>query len=204
MPETKLTWLLLAGFGVVVLLVFVAVAEQLLRSGGGLRKRLKAAGFRVLSNVRLPNWGAGTKQVDHVVATAAGIVCIELRDDGGIIEGALEDRMWTHRSRWSEFRFVNPVLQQRRYLERLRRIGLGVPVHGIVVFPDAAEFAGGVPNGVCHQRDLEETLRPYCLAEGDETTAEQALRTLQRRLRARGSAESDALRRKDEAPQTQS
>lgn len=178
MSDSTLTWALLAGFGFVAVLVLLAGAEEFFRGHGAVGKRLRAAGFRFRRNLQVPDGRGGWRKVDYVLATTAGLVCIEVRDYTGTVEGGAGDRMWTHASRMDKFRFLNPLDGQRVYIDAIASLCPGVPVHGMVLFPDQATFAGEMPPGVHKNGDLELALREFCEDWGDDTVIEQALKKL--------------------------
>ncbi|MEJ2161152.1 MAG: nuclease-related domain-containing protein [Chromatiales bacterium] len=191
MSDSTLTWSLLAGFGVVGILVVLAAAEEFLRGRGAVGKRLRAAGFRFRRNLRVPDERGGDRVVDYVVATTAGLVCIELRDYTGAVEGNAADRMWSHSARMETFRFLNPATRQRAYLDVIAGLCPGVPVHGLILFSDQATLVGDMPPGVHLNANLEIALREFSEDWGDDSVIEQALKKLKpglARLRKEGTS----------------
>ena len=191
MSDSTLTWSLLAGFGVVGILVVLAAAEEFLRGRGAVGKRLRAAGFRFRRNLRVPDERGGDRAVDYVVATTAGFVCIELRDYTGAVQGNAADRMWSHSARMETFRFLNPVTRQRAYLDVIAGLCPGVPVHGLILFSDQATLVGDMPPGVHLNANLEIALREFSEDWGDDSVIEQALKKLKpglARLRKEGTS----------------
>lgn len=189
MSDSTLTWSLLAGFGVVGILVVLAAAEEFLRGRGAVGKRLRAAGFRFRRNLRVPDERGADRVVDYVIATTAGLVCIELRDYTGAVEGNAADRMWSHSARMETFRFLNPVTRQRAYLDVIAGLCPGVPVHGLILFSDQATLVGDMPRGVHLNANLEIALREFAEDWGDDSVIEQALKKLKpglARLRKEG------------------
>jgi hypothetical protein len=189
MSDSTLTWSLLAGFGVVGILVALAAAEEFLRGRGAVGKRLRAAGFRFRRNLRVPDERGADRVVDYVIATTAGLVCIELRDYTGAVEGNAADRMWSHSARMETFRFLNPVTRQRAYLDVIAGLCPGVPVHGLILFSDQATLVGDMPPGVHLNANLEIALREFSEDWGDDSVIEQALKKLKpglARLRKEG------------------
>lgn len=191
MSDGILTWSLLAGFGVVGILIALAATEEFLRGRGAVGKRLRAAGFRFRRNLRVPDERGGDRVVDYVVATTAGLVCIELRDYTGAVEGNAADRMWSHSARMETFRFLNPATRQRAYLDVIAGLCPGVPVHGLILFSDQATLVGDMPPGVHLNANLEIALREFSEDWGDDSVIEQALKKLKpglARLRKEGTS----------------
>ncbi len=190
-----LTWSLLAGFGLVAILVMLAATEEFFRGRGAVGKRLRAAGFHFHRNLAVPDGRGGRRVIDYVVATQAGLVCIELRDYNGTVEGGSEDKMWSHTSRLEKFRFLNPATHQRAYLDLVAGLCPGVPVHGLILFSDQVTFAGQQPAGTYLNRDLELALREFSGDWDDDSVIEQALKNLKpglARLQEEGAVAEEA------------
>ena len=82
--------------------------------------------------------------IDHILITRGGVFVIETKANKGIISGEESDEYWTAiKEEWQEDKtFRNPVIQNRRHINHLRRmLGQNAPkMYSLVVFPAAASL----------------------------------------------------------------
>lgn len=83
-------------------------------------------------------------QIDAVVATSAGIIVFEIKRYGGWIFGTGYQREWTQVLAFGKekHRFYNPVIQNKRHIENLKRqLNQGnVPFFSVIVFYGDCKF----------------------------------------------------------------
>ncbi len=83
-------------------------------------------------------------QIDLVVATKVGIIVIEVKDYGGWIFGNAHNTQWTQgMRRGQKFRFYNPIMQNNRHIEELRKQSKqfqNLPIYSVIVFHGSCEL----------------------------------------------------------------
>lgn len=84
-------------------------------------------------------------QIDVVVATAVGLIVIEVKDYSGWIFGSGENQNWTQVLAYGreKYRMYNPVIQNRKHIEALRKLSpqfATIPMFNVVVFYGECEI----------------------------------------------------------------
>lgn len=82
-------------------------------------------------------------QVDALAVTDVGIIVFEVKDYSGWIFGNGTQRRWCQIFRQSKYQFYNPILQNNRHIEVLRkklRLVADVPFYSVVVFYGSCVF----------------------------------------------------------------
>jgi hypothetical protein len=143
---------------------------------------LKRIGFPALHNVILR--GAGwSVEFDHVVRVPSGIVVLETKTFGGMIEGQLDFPVWTQRTVGGVEvgGLANPVLQNQAHVSALEGFldDLRVPICGYVVSAGGARFAPEIVDAVVSVRDLRWVLS-ICFADPSPRVLDAAWRLLER------------------------
>lgn len=145
--------------------------------------------YGVLHDLLLPCDDGRTTQIDHIVCTPSGIFVIETKNYAGWIYGKAGDAQWIQSlNRYSKFRFQNPILQNVRHVNAVRRIVSGVPVRNVVVFVNG-HFPNGRPDGVFATAELEHFIRSFA---GEANRSDPA--ALQQKLHAAALKSPDARR----------
>ena len=121
-------------------------------------RELGKLGAAVLNDFVLPDGKGGLTQIDHVALTGAGLLVVETKNYSGQIFGTERDRQWTQKLGPTTHRFQNPLLQNSLHVKAVEALQLEVPVHGMVVFTNAARFPKGLPVGVSQLWRLEDDL----------------------------------------------
>jgi hypothetical protein len=106
----------------------------------------------------------GTTQIDHVLVSRFGVFVIETKDYSGWIIANAADDQWTQVLFNRQFRFQNPIFQNKRHVRAVQGLLDFVPpdaVTSIVVFAGDAEFKTETPHGVTAIGHLVEYLRQH-------------------------------------------
>lgn len=152
---------------------------------------LARAGFPALHDVIVRD-ARGVTQVDHLVWLADGIAVLETKAHGGTVTGDVWGQHWVQEFRGGRVRtaFPNPVRQNHRHVRAVRGVaGVGVPVHGLVVFSGAARFCGGLGRAVVDLERLPARLRDGRAVSCDVRRLDAAWRAL-----TVAAAQGEALR----------
>lgn len=160
-----------------------------------LRRRLCGLGFPVLSDLIIEATDGTLTQIDHVILTARGIVAIEVKNYAGVIFGTASDRQWTQIIGRQRFRFQNPLRQNFKHTEAVRRL-IRAPVGTLVVFVGGARFPNGMPDKVLTLGQFNPHLAALGLPhEGDQQApAWQRLKEAAQQGRSRKAEHKASLR----------
>ena len=117
-------------------------------------------GYDLFNDVMFEHGGT-TTQIDHIVVSVYGIFVIETKNMHGRVYGSANAEYWSQylpetRYRNKEYRFRNPFWQNEGHIKALRRVlgDNGVPVHGVVVFPNETEFNVNNDGSLLHRNEL--------------------------------------------------
>jgi len=119
-----------------------------------LSRKLPKSQYQLFKNVTLPT-DDGTTQIDHILLSPFGIFVIETKNMKGWIFGTERQARWTQKIYRHKSSFQNPLRQNYKHTETLRRI-LGLPkevVYSVVIFTGQAEFKTDMPDNVGYIRD---------------------------------------------------
>ncbi len=123
--------------------------------------RLPKPAYASFHNVILPLDANETTQVDHIVFGPTVCFVIETKAHAGWIYGKASDRKWTQVfNRYAKFIFQNPIMQNVRHVNAVRRFTGDMPVHNLVVFI-RAHFPEGKPAGVFSPEKLIAFIRSF-------------------------------------------
>ena len=147
--------------GSFILLVFLAVLSQLMRSpkfkgnmgewamSVGASFRLPKETYIKLENVTLPT-RSGTTQIDHVFVSKYGVFVVEVKNMNGWIFGDEESRVWTQTLRGKKYKFQNPLIQNAGHVRAVREV-TGLPakaVISVVAFVGDGQLKTDMPENV--------------------------------------------------------
>lgn len=76
--------------------------------------------YKVLNDVKIPH-KSGFAQIDHLVISAYGIFVIETKHYKGIIYGSEASYHWTQVLGRKQYKFYNPILQNKGHIIALRQ-----------------------------------------------------------------------------------
>lgn len=102
---------------------------------------LREAQFESCAQFVLPGACNGLVHIDCAVLTAAGIVCLRVKQVDGDIHGDVRDPQWKAGRDRREESFLNPVIQNEGRAAALRKVLPGTPVVGVVVFTGNVNLA---------------------------------------------------------------
>lgn len=128
---------------------------------GLMQENFRSPGYHLLNHVTLPLRG-GTTQIDHILVSRFGVFVIETKDYKGWIFGDADQPKWTQVLFWLQFKFQNPILQNRRHVEAVRDLLDFLPptaIRSVVVFTGDARFKTPIPPGVFYASEVVAYLR---------------------------------------------
>ena len=128
--------------------------------------------YRVYNNILIRN-GKYTTQVDHIIISRYGIFVLETKNIHGKVYGNGHAEFWKQYlpdigykrcGSTQEHQLRNPIWQNEGHIKTLLRLvfGDGVPVYGIVVFPNDADLMITADKPVLHMREVVPFIKQYC------------------------------------------
>ena len=121
-------------------------------------KSLPADRYVVLHDVWLPMEDGGETQIDHVIVSQFGIFIVETKNWKGTIYADAKSAVWTKYNLGHKATYKNPIRQNYKHIisirEKFSRSGAEF-VFGVVAMSPAADFKGGVPEGVVFYNELK-------------------------------------------------
>lgn len=121
-------------------------------------KSLPADRYVVLHDVWLPMEDGGETQIDHVIVSQFGIFIVETKNWKGTIYADAKSAVWTKYNHGHKSIYKNPIRQNYKHIisirEKFSRSGAEF-VFGVVAMSPAADFRGGVPDGVVFYNELK-------------------------------------------------
>ena len=153
MPEYAI-WL---GGVFVVAIVAVVVWRVWLRRGElTLSQVLRAVAIDRVQDVLLPDGMGGQIQIEHLLLTGSGLLVIDVKAFEGAIFASERMAEWTVISKKGRFTFPNPLGALYDRVAALKQLGRDVPVSGLVLFGERADFSKGRPRDVLSPTELME------------------------------------------------
>ena len=147
--------LVITGFQLVVLPRLKGAVGEI-----GLRWSLKGIAYDEVHDVIIPDGRGGLTQIDHLFLADNGIHVVETKNYRGRIFGGAREKTWTQKIGRKSVRTNNPLRQNWGHTKAVEAlVGADVPVHGAVVFGQAAQFPKGMPEGVMWPRELAKLLK---------------------------------------------
>ncbi|MGD8379849.1 MAG: nuclease-related domain-containing protein [Gammaproteobacteria bacterium] len=154
-----LYWTLPVGLGLIAVGATVLWRE---RSGRQRRmeKALKAMSHDMLSDFVIPDGMDGFIHVDYLLLTATGLLVVDAKDIDGRIFGAEKMDEWAVFTGRQRFGFRNPLGPLRDRVAAVQALARDIPVHGLLVFGEGADFPKGVPREAVLVDELARRRRP--------------------------------------------
>jgi Nuclease-related domain len=149
-------WILL---GVVLAVVVVAIAAWRLwwrRRGLTLSRALESVAIDRVRDVLLPDGMGGQIQIEHLLLTGNGLLVIDVKSFEGTIFASERMEEWTVIGAKGRFTFPNPLGTLYDRVAALRQLVRDVPVTGLVLFAEGADFSKGRPRDVLSPTELIE------------------------------------------------
>ena len=153
MPEYSI---LIGGALVVAVVAAVIWRFWLRRRRLTLSQVLGSVAIDRVQDVLLPDGNGGQIQVEHLLLTGNGLLVIDVK----VFEGAIfaSERMaeWTVISKKGRYTFPNPLGTLYDRVAALKQLVRDVPVTGLVLFGERADFSKGRPRDVLSPAELME------------------------------------------------
>jgi hypothetical protein len=156
---TSQYWILLSA-AVAVVLVAVAVWWFWWRRRGlTLARALDAVALDRLRDVLLPDGMGGQIQIEHLLLTGNGLLVIDVKSFEGTIFASERMEEWTVIGAQGRFTFPNPLGTLYDRVAALKQLVRDVPVAGLVLFGERADFSKGRPRDVLSTSELMDKFR---------------------------------------------
>lgn len=158
-------WPWIAGAGLLSLLLLMVLRRRPgwreLRWRRRLRRILRRGSLAMRSRLELPDGLDGSVLVDHLLLTPQGLVLVDVRAYTGALFAAQDVDQWAQIVGGRSFRFPNPIRELENRLTSVRlRAGEDIPLRGLMVFPDEADFPKGRPDCVVRLAELRQLVPP--------------------------------------------
>jgi hypothetical protein len=154
-------WYLLVGGLAVVAAALIAWRFWLRRGGLSLNQVLASVAIDRVHDVLLPDGMGGQIQVEHLLLTGGGLLVIDAKAFEGTIFASERMAEWTVIGKNGRFTFPNPLGTLYDRVAALKQLVRDVPVTGLVLFNERADFSKGRPRDVLsHSELLERFARP--------------------------------------------
>lgn len=112
-----------------------------------LRLWLSWGGAKIYEDVSFVSASGGTTQIDHIVLSRKGIICIETKNLSGKLKGNLCDKNWTHwNNRGDKCQIYNSIYQNHAHVKHLAnvlKVGMN-DIDGFVTNVGGAKLKGNI------------------------------------------------------------
>jgi len=153
MPEYSL----LIGGALVLVVVAVVVWRFWFHRGRlTLAQVLGAVAIDRVQDVLLPDGMGGQIQIEHLLLTGSGLLVIDSKAFEGTIFASERMAEWTVIGKQGRFTFPNPLGTLYDRVAALKQLVRDVPVNGLVLFGERADFSKGRPRDVLSPAELME------------------------------------------------
>lgn len=134
-----------AGLLLVILLAVLTIRRRRARSAIA---QLRSISYDMLTDIIVPKADEGEIQIGYALLTGRGVLVVETKEVAGVVFAS--DRMddWTVMAGDRRYTFANPQPTLYDRIAAVAQIVREVPVEGVVLFPDAADFSKGQPRHV--------------------------------------------------------
>ena len=109
-----------------------------------------------VQDVLLPDGMGGQIQVEHLLLTGNGLLVIDVKAFEGTIFASERMAEWTVIGEKGRFTFPNPLGTLYDRVAALKQLVRDVPVTGLVLFGERADFSKGRPRDVLSHTELME------------------------------------------------
>jgi hypothetical protein len=109
-----------------------------------------------VQDVLLPDGNGGQIQIEHLLLTGSGLLVIDIKAFEGAIFASERMAEWTVISQKGRFTFPNPLGTLYDRVAALKQLVRDVPVTGLVLFGERADFSKGRPRDVLSTAELME------------------------------------------------
>jgi len=153
MPEY---WILLGGALVVGVAAIAAWRLWLRRRELTLSQVLSSVAIDRVQDVLVPDGMGGQIQIEHLLLTGGGLLVIDVKVFEGTIFASERMAEWTVIGKSGRFTFPNPLGTLYDRVAALKQLVRDVPVTGLVLFNERANFSKGRPRDVLSSSELME------------------------------------------------
>ena len=102
-----------------------------------LKKIVAGSGAAIYNNIRLPLYDK-TTEVDFLIVTSQGILCIENKHVVGTIKGNSSDKYWKQIKKYEKKKMYNPMMQNEGHIKclnyHLNKQRKNIRVDGYIIF----------------------------------------------------------------------
>ena len=109
-----------------------------------------------VQDVLLPDGNGGQIQIEHLLLTGNGLLVIDVKAFEGTIFASERMAEWTVISKKGRYTFPNPLGTLYDRVAALKQLVRDVPVAGLVLFGERADFSKGRPRDVLSPPELME------------------------------------------------
>lgn len=121
-------------------------------------KTLGSVSYECLSDVVLAKADDGEIHIDHVLLTEHGVYVIDAKKINGIVFGGDRLHDWTVLDQGRRYTISNPQAALFDRVAAVKQVVTDIPVEGLIVFSEGADFTKGQPAHVCVESQLRERL----------------------------------------------
>jgi hypothetical protein len=149
-------WILLGGVLAVAVVAVVVWRFWWRRGELTLSQVLGAVAIDRVQDVLVPDGMGGQIQVEHLLLTGNGLLVVDVKAFEGTIFASERMAEWTVISKKGRFTFPNPLGTLYDRVAALKQLVRDVPVTGLVLFGERADFSKGRPRDVLSPPELME------------------------------------------------
>jgi hypothetical protein len=117
-------------------------------------RAVKRLGARIKRNVALPDGMGADTRIDFLVLSPKAILVIGVKRYDGMIFGSAQTDEWTQTLNSRSYKFPNPDTYLAQQVAAVRCLVPKIPVRGLHLFTDSAEFPWDKPANVLQSREL--------------------------------------------------
>jgi hypothetical protein len=122
-------------------------------------KKLNITDYHIFNNTILKSIDNTTTQIDHIVVSRFGIFVIETKYFDGWIYGRKKDKFWTQTFFKKKSRFQNPLHQNFKHTETLRKLINTEDIYSIIVFAGKGNLKLKDIENVLYLKELNSYIR---------------------------------------------
>jgi hypothetical protein len=152
--EQRLMVVLLGIAVLLVLLPLIRTPWRDWRERRQIARTVKRLGARILRDIALPDGMGGEIRIDYLALRSDAILVIGVKRYDGMIFGSPMTDEWTQTINSRSYKFPNPDTYLARQISAIRNIVPKIPVRGLHLFSDSAEFPWDKPANVRQLKDL--------------------------------------------------
>ncbi len=137
-----------------LLLLLLVLRRKRRERDGGVREALRAVAVDTLEDVLIPDGMGGLIHLEYALLTSRGILVVNVKPYKGIVFASDQMNEWTIMRDGMRSTLANPVGGLFDRVAAVKQIVRDVDVHGLVLFPEGADFSKGQPRSVALPAEL--------------------------------------------------